>query len=53
MSSAPQLRRAERMMSEEQARQLFQQGFCGRLATVSEDGSPYCVPLLYVVHGRL
>jgi nitroimidazol reductase NimA-like FMN-containing flavoprotein (pyridoxamine 5'-phosphate oxidase superfamily) len=54
MSSAPQLRRAERMMSEEQARQLFQQGFCRRLATVGEDGSPYCVPLLYVViQGRL
>ena len=23
-------------------------GFAGRLATVSEDGYPYCVPLLYV-----
>jgi nitroimidazol reductase NimA-like FMN-containing flavoprotein (pyridoxamine 5'-phosphate oxidase superfamily) len=41
-------------MSEEQARLLLQQGFCGRLATVSADGSPYCVPLLYVVReGRL
>ena len=54
MSSPPRLRRVDRLMSEEQARLLLQQGFCGRLATVSADGSPYCVPLLYVVReGRL
>jgi hypothetical protein len=41
-------------MPEEQARRFLQQGFCGRLATVSKDGSPYCVPLLYVARaGRL
>jgi nitroimidazol reductase NimA-like FMN-containing flavoprotein (pyridoxamine 5'-phosphate oxidase superfamily) len=51
MSSAPQVRRVDRLMSEEQALQLLQRSFCGRLATVSEDGSPYCVPLLYVVTG--
>jgi nitroimidazol reductase NimA-like FMN-containing flavoprotein (pyridoxamine 5'-phosphate oxidase superfamily) len=51
MSSAPQVRRVDRLMSEEQALQLLQRGFCGRLATVSENGSPYCVPLLYVVTG--
>lgn len=49
MSSAPQIRRVDRLMSEEQAGQLLQRSFCGRLATVSEDGSPYCVPLLFVV----
>jgi len=49
MSSAPQLRRADRSMSADQAREVLRQGFCGRLATVSEDGSPYCVPLLYVL----
>jgi nitroimidazol reductase NimA-like FMN-containing flavoprotein (pyridoxamine 5'-phosphate oxidase superfamily) len=48
MSSAPQIRRADRLMSEEDTRSLLQHGFCGRLASVSEDGSPYCVPLLYV-----
>ena len=54
MSSPPRLRRVDRLMSEEQTRLLLQQGFCGRLATVSADGSPYCVPLLYVVRvGRL
>ena len=51
MSSAPQIRRVDRLMSEEQAGQLLQRSFCGRLATVSEDGSPYCAPLLYVVVG--
>ena len=52
MSSAPQMRRAERLMSDEQTLRLLQQGFCGRLATVGEDRSPYCVPLLYVVKDR-
>ena len=52
MSSVPQVRRTDRLMSEEQAHQLLQQGFCGRLATVSEDGSPYCVPVLFVVKDR-
>jgi len=52
MSSAPQLRRADRSMSADQAREVLRQGFCGRLATVSEDGSPYCVPLLYVLMDR-
>jgi uncharacterized protein len=52
MSSAPQIRRVDRLMSEEQAGQLLQRSFCGRLATVSEDGSPYCVPLLYVLIGN-
>ena len=52
MSTAPPVRRTDRLMSEEHARHLLQAGFCGRLATVSEDGSPYCVPLLYVVKDR-
>jgi nitroimidazol reductase NimA-like FMN-containing flavoprotein (pyridoxamine 5'-phosphate oxidase superfamily) len=52
MSSAPLIRRTDRLMSEERATRLLQQGFCGRLATVSEDGSPYCLPLLYVVEDR-
>jgi uncharacterized protein len=38
-------------MSDEDARQFLQQGFCGRLGTVGEDGYPYVVPLLYVCMG--
>jgi uncharacterized protein len=52
MSSAPQLRRADRSMSADQAREVLRQGFCGRLATVSEDGGPYCVPLFLRVDGQ-
>jgi uncharacterized protein len=52
MSSAPQLRRADRSMSADQAREVLRQGVCGRLATVSEDGSPYCAPLFYVLMDR-
>jgi nitroimidazol reductase NimA-like FMN-containing flavoprotein (pyridoxamine 5'-phosphate oxidase superfamily) len=46
--SSPQLRRADRMMPEDRARQFLQRGFGGRLATIGQDGFPYCVPLLYV-----
>jgi nitroimidazol reductase NimA-like FMN-containing flavoprotein (pyridoxamine 5'-phosphate oxidase superfamily) len=46
--SSPQLRRADRMMPDDCARQFLQRGFSGRLATIGEDGYPYCVPLLYV-----
>lgn len=48
MSSVPQVRRADRVMSDDDAGELLRQGFCGRLATVSTDGSPYCVPVLYI-----
>ncbi len=48
MSGSPQVRRADKLMAEERARETLERGFCGRLASVSEDGWPYCVPLLYV-----
>ena len=48
MSGAPQVRRADKLMAEERARETLERGFCGRLASVGEDGWPYCVPLLYV-----
>ena len=35
-------------MSHAQAQETLQRGYCGRLATIGEDGYPYCVPLLYV-----
>ena len=48
MSATPQVRRADKLMPAERARETLERGFCGRLATVGEDGYPYCVPLLYV-----
>ena len=46
--SSPQMRRADRMMPEEGTLETLAQGYSGRLATVSEDGFPYCIPLLYL-----
>jgi uncharacterized protein len=48
MSGGPGLRRADRAMTEEQTLRALACGFAGRLATISEDGYPYCVPLLYI-----
>jgi uncharacterized protein len=48
MSNAPQLRRADRQMSEARLQELLKRGYCGRLATIGADGFPYVVPLLYV-----
>jgi nitroimidazol reductase NimA-like FMN-containing flavoprotein (pyridoxamine 5'-phosphate oxidase superfamily) len=46
--SSPQIRRADRMMTPERALETLAQGYSGHLATVSEDGFPYCIPLLYL-----
>ena len=46
--SSPQIRRADRMMPDDRAHEFLERGFSGRLATIGEDGYPYCVPLLYV-----
>ena len=46
--SSPQLRRADRAMSEQQAYAMLERGFSGQLATVGADGYPYCIPLLYI-----
>ena len=46
--SSPQLRRADRAMSAQQASAMLERGFSGRLATVGADGYPYCIPLLYI-----
>jgi nitroimidazol reductase NimA-like FMN-containing flavoprotein (pyridoxamine 5'-phosphate oxidase superfamily) len=51
MSSAPQLRRADREMSDARVEELLARGYCGRLATIGADGYPYVVPLLYVWMG--
>jgi uncharacterized protein len=46
--SSPQIRRADRIMSEERTLETLAKAYSGRLATVSEDGFPYCIPLLYL-----
>jgi uncharacterized protein len=35
-------------MSDERTLETLARGYSGRLATVSEDGFPYCIPLLYL-----
>lgn len=46
--SSPQIRRADRSMAPERALATLAQGYSGHLATLSEDGFPYCIPLLYL-----
>ena len=48
MSGPPQLRRVDKSMTDERAREMLAHGFCGRLGTVGPDGWPYVVPFLYV-----
>jgi uncharacterized protein len=48
MSAPPQMRRADKVMSQAETLETLAHGFCGRLATVGAEGYPYCVPLLYV-----
>jgi nitroimidazol reductase NimA-like FMN-containing flavoprotein (pyridoxamine 5'-phosphate oxidase superfamily) len=48
MSDAPEVRRVDKLMSEERCREMMARAYCGRLATVGPDGCPYIVPLLYV-----
>jgi uncharacterized protein len=48
VSSAPNMRRGDLEMTNEQARKMLELGYAGRLATYGMDGYPYCVPLLYV-----
>ena len=48
------MRRIERAMTEERSWEMLAAGYSGRLASVSADGYPYCVPLLYIcVDGKL
>jgi len=47
-TAVPQLRRKEKLMADDRAREVLSRAATGRLATVSRDGSPYVVPLSYV-----
>jgi uncharacterized protein len=51
MSQGTVMRRTDKAMSDEHARELLAHGYAGRLATVGPDGWPYAVPLLYVSMG--
>lgn len=42
------MRRADKEMSVARAHELLASAYCGRLATVGIDGSPYICPLLFV-----
>jgi nitroimidazol reductase NimA-like FMN-containing flavoprotein (pyridoxamine 5'-phosphate oxidase superfamily) len=48
MSNTPQVRRADKLMSDEHVREFLATAYSGRLATVGSDGWPYIVPLLYI-----
>ncbi len=43
------MRRAERLMSDAECLALLRACFAARVAVIDHDGSPYCVPLLYVL----
>lgn len=47
----PQMRRKDRELSPQDARTVLEQSEYGFLATVNEDGSPYCVPMNGVLVG--
>jgi uncharacterized protein len=48
MSSPPEVRRADKLMTAERIDELLSSSYCGRLGTVSPDGTPYICPLLFV-----
>src|SRR5690242_19315084 len=48
MSASPELRRADRAMTDDEIVSFLRSSQLGRLATASRDGCPYCLPLLYV-----
>jgi len=48
MSDLPSLQRADKLMSDDETRDMLARSYAGRLATVNANGWPYVVPLLYV-----
>jgi len=48
MSTAP-LRRADKLMSDIEAKDFLAQAFCLRIGTLGADGWPYVLPLLFVM----
>jgi nitroimidazol reductase NimA-like FMN-containing flavoprotein (pyridoxamine 5'-phosphate oxidase superfamily) len=52
MSALPEVRRADKAMSEPETRALLERARVGRLATADAEGRPYVTPLLYVWDSR-
>jgi len=48
VNELPQVRRKDKLMSEDQARDFIANAYSGTVATTGPDGWPYAVPLLYV-----
>jgi hypothetical protein len=48
MSNAPQIRRADKVMSDERVCELIANEYSGRLGSVGPDGWPYVALLLYI-----
>jgi nitroimidazol reductase NimA-like FMN-containing flavoprotein (pyridoxamine 5'-phosphate oxidase superfamily) len=48
MSGPSDIRRHDLMLDDDGIERALESGFCGRLATVSADGAPYCTAMLYV-----
>ncbi len=48
MSSPPQVRRVDKVMSSARINEVLSTGYCGHLATTGADGFPYVCPLLFV-----
>jgi nitroimidazol reductase NimA-like FMN-containing flavoprotein (pyridoxamine 5'-phosphate oxidase superfamily) len=54
MSGPTQMRRQDLAMDEARTQALLARAFCGRLATVGQDGAPYCTTMLFVsMHDRI
>lgn len=51
MSSSPSLRRQDKAMDKAASEAFLAEAYCGRLATLGEDGYPYCLPLLFIWSG--
>jgi len=48
MSQAPGMRRADKQLGAQDAIDVMAAAYCGRLATVSDEGEPYICPLLFL-----
>lgn len=47
-----EMRRSDRKLSEDEAKQILMQGEYGVLSTIGEDGFPYGIPLSYAFDGE-
>jgi uncharacterized protein len=50
VSNGPALRRADKEMPPSEIDDFLRQAYCGRVATIGDNGMPYICPLLFVWH---